>query len=162
MRRTYRLLVVGQDVRTRGIVKGIQAYCRLHGQWEFHWDTGGGPSVVPRLQAAIDQWKADGIITHIRADGLSRLARRSGRPVVNLSGARDMDLPTVISDYFGVGRTVARHFLDSGFGNFGFCAKPFEIYVQRMCSGFVDELAEAGFGCNVFADEFTGRLETDL
>ena len=56
---------------------------------------------------------------------------------------------------------AARHFLDSGLKNFGYCASTSEGYSRARCEGFLEELAATGFRASVFADEFTGERESN-
>ena len=157
-----RLLVIGAEGHFgREILKGIDAYCTRNGNWEFHLEEGILPDTIKRAGLAIRQWKADAIIARVLTAALERLVRRSGLPVVNVSGVREIDLPLVRTDDATAGRMVARHFLDSGFRSFGFSAKTGEAYTIRRCEGFVGELAGAGFGCNVFADRCEGTSESN-
>ena len=96
-----------------------------------------------RARAAVRQWKADGIIADVRSERGWRLVRDSKIPAVNVSGGRDLDMPTVMADTVAAGRMAARHFLENGFRNFAFCARTAEAYTAKQLDGFSRELSRS-------------------
>ena len=131
------------------MVKGVHRYGSLHGKWEYFLAERDHPKSIERARLAIGRWKADGIIAHVSRPWIQQLVRSSGLPAVNFSGVRDLEMPTVKTDDAAVGQMGARHFLDSGFRNFGFCELTPEAYARGTCEGFCRELFKGGFSCNV-------------
>jgi LacI family transcriptional regulator len=162
MKRTWRLLVVGAESHYgRQIVKGILAYCRVHGSWEFHLEADSNLKGMRRSQQAIRQWKADGIIARVHSLHVERMIKDYGLPVVNISSARNTDLPTVVADSTAIGKMAARYFLDNRFQNLAFCARTAEVYAQQRCDGFVREATKAGLSCEVFIDSGSNNEEPE-
>ena len=135
MQRTKRILVVGVDTHYgREVVKGILAYCTVRPGWEIHVEPGSSSETMKRSRLALREWRADGIIAHIRREEMGRFVRESGLPAVNVSGLlSDWGVLTVISDNLAMAELTARGiFLDNGFRNFGFFARDDD---GRICQG---------------------------
>src|SRR5262249_5444345 len=66
-------------------------------------------------------WNPDGIICQIYGDGLAKVYRDTGKPVVELFESRNQsEFPRILPDDVATGAMAARHFLDRGFRHFGF------------------------------------------
>jgi len=160
MSRIKRLHFLGMDTFSRGIMQGVHHYCLSHGNWEYHLDN-SSPEAVDRATLAIRHWRGHGIgiLASVSSGPIERLMRTPGVSGVNFSGAYRSDFPTVTIDNAAVGRMAAQHFLDNGFRNFAFCATTIELYAQERERAFTGRIAEAGFPCHVFTDQFVGQAE---
>ena len=136
---------------TRGILFGIEQFCRNRPGWVVHvessedWD-------------AIAPWNPDAAIVQVREP---ELAERIGStcPAVNVSSsAPDSPLPRVALDNRATGRLVAQHLLDNRFSQFGFVGEAGVAYATERFTGFRSELERAGSGCNTLFVEAWGRL----
>lgn len=112
-RRSVALLIETSNAYARGILAGIAAYVRHHGDWLIELpeqERGGRP---PDWLA---DWKGDGIIARIETDEIAAALRKSKRPVVDVSAARHLKgIPWVETDDQMIARIACQHLLDRGF-----------------------------------------------
>lgn len=154
------LMILAESAHGRRVLAGVHNYCRSHGTWEYHLEPLRS-DVIPRSRFALQEWRADGVIAQVTTAPLSRLLAKCGVPAVNVGGYVDSPLPSVIPDNPAIGRLVARHFIDNGYWQFGYCSLTPERSPRERCEAFVAEVRRAGFNCDVFADRFVGQRETD-
>ena len=109
MRKSRRVLVIGSDTHYgRQVIRGIYSFCRVHRPWELQLGHNNSPESLQRAKAAIEEWGKDGIIASVLSDRVEKFVRGAGIPVVQVTGERELGLPTVIVDQEAVGRMVAR------------------------------------------------------
>src|SRR6185437_10542276 len=96
MKRTKRLLMIGAESHYgTGVVRGIHEYCRNHGNWEYCLELNNSTESALRAQAAIRQWKADGIVACIETQRIADLVQKSKLPAVRVTGGSASDIPAV-------------------------------------------------------------------
>jgi LacI family transcriptional regulator len=163
----------------RGVLQGIGRYARAHGPWFFHLageepglplpelesisnapirainvGDGCGRMYVPNLR----RWGATGIIGRLQTPEITKMALRSGVPVIALDLSDEQlagGLPlTKISELrpnsHQASRLAAEHLMERGFRNFGYCGYANRTWSERRRQGFCRRLEEAGFPCHVY------------
>ena len=131
------------DEYSRGLIRGIVKYVRLHGPWNlqikppFYRQTG-------KLHR--NELLADGIIAHIAdVKRLRRIAKSKIPAIVEYIKKAVPDLPIIITDSKQIGEIAAKHLLDCGLKNFAFCGYgDFHWSDERQLS-FGNEIIKAGF-----------------
>ena len=82
MPKTRRLFIIGGNSQySRDVITGVDAYCRTHGRWEYHIQNEF--QIMERVQSAIQEWKADGLIAYLQNDAMRKMVVRLELPVVN-------------------------------------------------------------------------------
>jgi LacI family transcriptional regulator len=150
------ILLESSHETSRGMLRGVLRYVRLHGPWALHLVPGGAGD--QRLPAA-GAWRGNGVIARVP----------NGRAAADIVAAR---LPTVVIDPLDpflaashplsrccrvqcdsaeVARQAADHYLANGFRHFAFVGEPAGAnWSRRRQEAFVARLAEAGHACAVY------------
>ena len=103
----------------RGLLNGIARYNSEHGHWHTYFQPHGLDEPAPPWMKG---WKGDGIIARIDNRNMADAVVKTGLPAVNLRRTiRDLDLPYIGANNVKVGEVGARHLIERGFRQFGFC-----------------------------------------
>lgn len=132
----------------RNIVRGVDRYAREAGDWDLSIQVSSQVDYLP----IPPRWKGDGVIARIACEKMAKSLKKANLPTVNISSIslRGCNYPRVISNFPKIGRMAAKHFIERGFLHFAFCAPEGPPYVhQLICEGYVAELANAGFECEI-------------
>lgn len=143
------LLLMGRHTPWDEALLGIAAYAAKHTRWVLDVAS-PTPTVVNN---ALQERTWDGVIGHMNSwETYQNIAAWAG-PAVNCSG----DLPIekmpemahTATDNDGLGRMVARYFIDRKFRSFAFLGSENHHNSLQRERGFIDELAQAGLECAV-------------
>lgn len=146
------LLIEQTSTHTRGIAKGISRYSRTHGPWKFMMQEyrEGGQLVASPLDS-LKNFNGDGIIAYTSNKKHIDEIAKSKLPVVNTTStiAPNLELPSVYSDDFAVGKLVAKYFMNKGFSDFALCSFSSNLWQWSTTreQGFVETLASEGYSC---------------
>ena len=142
------LLIESSRSYGRELLMGIAKYVRIHGPWSIEFEEGDPGEHFPKW---FSRWKWDGIIARVSTPEMAEVLRRTGVPVVDLSGSLpDAGFPRIRSDENAVGRMAAEHLLERGFKNFAFCGFNGTDWSDLRRASFEQRVSEAGFVCQAF------------
>ncbi|MGA2583498.1 MAG: substrate-binding domain-containing protein [Tepidisphaeraceae bacterium] len=132
---------------SRGVLRGIANYAKLHGGWDFKFDSLADPDIT--VSFVNDDVR--GIIIQIRRSDQAEQLLEARRPVVNVANVitPPAPLPTVIPDDDAIGKMAAEYFLDRGFTNFAYCGLTGQRFSQMRGDGFSAALAKTGHRCTM-------------
>jgi LacI family transcriptional regulator len=119
--RTHKVALIVETSKSygRGILRGINRYVKEHQQWSICLEPRSAEASPPTW---LRRWKGHGIIARLTDRKIAQAVLRAGLPTINLGPQLpDLDLPCVESNPQSIARVIARHFLERGFRNFGFC-----------------------------------------
>lgn len=133
-------------------VRGVMDYAGQHGGWSLtvsppalRW--AGEQSLTLE---SLRRWPGHGIIAAIANPADARVARRLGKPVVNMSASTAQSaFPRVMPDHYGMGRLAAEHLLERGLRRLAYCGFAGLWFSELRRQGFVDRAAKAGVPCQV-------------
>jgi LacI family transcriptional regulator len=146
IRRAPKRVAVLVDTSTswgRGVLEGIDSYCRENSGWEIFVEPRGQ---LERLRLPRG-WRGDGVIARITSPQLAEELQVARLPVVNVSGiklAASAGYPRVTTDLHASGSMAARHFLERGFRNFAYLDLDGLGYVQEHRQAFEQTVTRAG------------------
>lgn len=150
----------------RDIVRGIAQYVRETRPWTLHHDPRLqvyprlGDSGHRRLAKWLENWPIEGIIARIDSRPLLRIAQQRGVPIINtLNAAVESPLPIVQPDESRIGAMAAEHFLERGFGHFGFVGFKGLAWAELRAEAFKKTVEAEGFGCRQFGFEPDAAFE---
>lgn len=135
----------------RAIARGVGQYIHSHTGWIVLMD--------PMTEASLESlrhWAPDGIITSIRLPAIRDIATITDIPIVGFGSysekqSGNLKFPIVSSNQTEIGRMAARYFINKGLRHFAFCGG---VETAKWCherkAGFVAELAQHGFACDVY------------
>ncbi|NWK55524.1 XylR family transcriptional regulator [Verrucomicrobiaceae bacterium N1E253] len=127
----------------RQIVIGVSRFLDERGNWSAFQHSGPLGALTP---SAIMQWEGDGMIARIANKELLDMILSKGVPTVDVLGnVAESPLPLVKCDDRAIGRTVARHFLESGYRNFGFIGLEDERWSMERQQGFSEVVEAQGY-----------------
>lgn len=142
------LLIESSRSYGRELLMGIAKYVRIHGPWSIEFEEGDPGEHFPKW---FGRWKWDGIIARVSTPAMAKVLRRSGAPVVDLSGTvPDAQFPRIRSDEEEVGRIAADHLIRRGFRHFAFCGFNGTDWSDLRRANFEHRISEAGFSCQAF------------
>jgi LacI family transcriptional regulator len=147
-RRRVILSLGGQSSHVREITLGVHKYAQHYTRWEIFWEWSFAPQSI---LFAVNEWRADGIIgrffTHNEA-AASLLAQIDYLPRVNVSDSSPAPGPAVKTDVDSIGELAARHFLEKGLKNFGYCCSS-TSYSKAVCAAYCRALGKYGDHCEI-------------
>ncbi len=148
------LLIETSNEYGRRLLLGIGDYVREHEPWSFQLgEQARGHPLPPWLS----KWRGDGIIGRIDSSSIEQAVRGLGVPVVNVSASGyGLVFPTVISDSEAIAHTAAKHLMECGFNQFGYCGDPRFAWSRSHQEHFVRYLREKGFACYCFEGSKSG------
>lgn len=142
------LLIESSRSYGRELLMGIAKYVRIHGPWSIEFEEGDPGEQLPKW---FGRWKWDGIIARVTTPAMAEVLRRTGVPVIDLSGSLpESSFPQIRSDEAAVGRLAAEHLLERGFKNFAFCGFNGTDWSDLRRASFEQRVSEAGFACLAF------------
>jgi LacI family transcriptional regulator len=143
------LLLMGRHTPWDDALFGITTYAAQHTRWVL--DVASPITAV--VNSTLRERKWDGVIGHMNSWETYRGISAWAGPAVNCSGdlpAGEMpDMAHTTTDNEGLGRLVARYFIDRGFHSFAFLGSGNYHNSMQRERGFIDELAQAGLECSV-------------
>ncbi len=133
---------------SRGVLRGIADYAKIHGWWDFNFNS----RIEPDFTATFAQDHVRGVIIQIRRREQAEKLVASGVPAVNISNVLSLPpgLPSVYPDDAAAGKMAATYYLDRGFRSFAFIGLSGQRFSETRALGFIDALRQAGFSCPVF------------
>ncbi len=140
------LLLDKSRAYSRGLLRGLAKYSRLHGPWAFYdeppfyMNAAGGKRTLYQMK----DWGVDGIIMRDTEKTQQILSRGLPTIVTDLrtefSGS-----PIIKTDDVAIGKMAAKHLLGLGFRQFAFCGFDTMFWSRDRCDGFADSIKKAGF-----------------
>jgi LacI family transcriptional regulator len=143
---------------SRGMLRGVLNYVRLHGPWALRLDSGGaGDQRLPDLRA----WRGSGIIARVPGAKVAEDIVAAKLPTVVIDPLDPYLEPAhplaacsrVQCDSAAVARRAADHLLAGEFAHFAFVGEPSGMNWSRWRrDAFVARLAEAGRACSLYPE----------
>lgn len=132
---------------SRGVLRGVAAYSKIHGGWDFTFNA----RIDPDFTDTFARDHVRGVIIQVRTVEQSQKLLASGVPVVNICNnlSPPPPLPSVYTDNAAVGRMAAAYFLERGFVNFVYCNNSTARYGQERGQGFSQAVENTGYRCPV-------------
>lgn len=133
----------------RRLIQGINSYATQHGNWQFFVEARG---MDERLRLPKD-WEGDGIIARVSSAAMADELRKSGLPVVNISGTDvpQANFPTITTDQNLLAKAAVEHFVERGFANFAYFSIKGLSYVITQKNAFAHAVrSETGQPCAFF------------
>jgi LacI family transcriptional regulator, galactose operon repressor len=120
--RSVALLLETSNAYSRGLLDGVIAYMKQHGQWSVYLpEQERGASPPDWLKT----WRGDGIIARIETRAIATAIRRTKLPVVDVSAGRHLpEVPWVETDDKAIARLAAEHLTSRGFRHLAYCGDP--------------------------------------
>ena len=128
----------------RGILRGINRYVKENEQWSIYLEPRAGEGYPPTW---LRRWKGDGVIARLSDPKVAQTVLRAELPTINLgSPFPNVTFPCIESNPRSIAQIVARHFLERGFRNFGFCGDKLasDDWCARVVGHFRSVLHQAG------------------
>lgn len=159
MHRRLRIALVVETslVYGRRILRGITSYLHLHRNWSIFLDQRDDQSPIP---AWLEHWQGDGVICRMTNVRLAEALAKLRVPIIDLNDYLDLGLLRIRSDHIAIGRLGAKHLLERGFRQFGFCGfSGFgeEEWASRRRDGFVHMVEAAGHSSSVCESPWSRR-----
>jgi LacI family transcriptional regulator len=141
------LLIETSNDYSRGLLHGIAAYIREHGQWSIYLsESSRGDHSLTWLS----KWDGQGVIARIENSRISKAVKHLSIPVVDVSAARLIpSLPWVETDDVAIARLAADHLLERGFRHFAYCGDSrfnWSILREKEFSRIIQRF---GFQCSI-------------
>ncbi|MEM7313142.1 MAG: DNA-binding transcriptional regulator [Planctomycetota bacterium] len=157
-RRSVALLIETSNGYSRGLLDGVIAYTKEHGNWSVHLPEQERGMAPP---AWLKSWDGDGIIARIETDQVGRALKRLGLPIVDLSAARHFSgIPWADTEDQAIARLAVEHFVERGFGELAYCGDEGFVWSKRRSEHF-RRLAEER-NCRVHEHNSHARYATDF
>ncbi|TWU29066.1 AraC family transcriptional regulator [Novipirellula artificiosorum] len=154
-RQSVALLIETSNGYCRGLLEGVIAYTKEHGNWSVHLteqERGASPP------AWLSKWEGDGIIARIETDGIARQLQALRVPIVDLSAARYIKgVPWADTEDRAIAKLAVDHFVERGFRQVAYCGDAGFEWSRKRGDHF-QRLAEAA-GCEVHQFESVGRYD---
>ncbi len=140
------LLLEKSRAYSRGLLRGLAKYSRLHGPWAFYeeppfyMNSGGKKPALYRMK----DWGVDGI--NMRDTGRTQEIIAMGLPTIVTDLREEFSgSPIIKTDDVTIGKMAAEYLLNRGFRQFAFCGFDNMFWSRDRCQGFADSITEAGF-----------------
>lgn len=138
----------------RGVLRGIERYASLHGNWSFYISPGDLEQALPAMQP----WGGAGIIARVATPRIAKALLASGLPAIVLDLSEEQLSPShplsrlseLVTDSHQAGRMGAEHLLKKGFRHYAFVGLHGRVWSDRRKHGFAQRLAEAGFVVQIY------------
>ncbi|HEX4052741.1 MAG TPA: XylR family transcriptional regulator [Tepidisphaeraceae bacterium] len=135
---------------SRGVLRGIADFAKVHGGWDFDFDPRTEPiaaSTLTRDQVNGDQ--VNGVLIYLRRHEDGEALVRSGIPAVNVANllSPPVLVPSVFPDDHAVGAMAAAYFLERGFQSFAYCGSESREYSRGRYEGFGNALKPRTCAC---------------
>ena len=157
------------------VARGVEAYCREHGYTVLTYNVEGDAEAERKAVETFLNWRADAIIfTTPTSEANVDLARKSGKPVVQVERPQSDRTDRILVDNYDGARSAMAHLLEEGHQRIAFVGQavdaslnPLSTYVEAERYGaYRDALVQAGifderlvsFGRAYSLDELDARL----
>jgi LacI family transcriptional regulator len=132
---------------SRGVLRGIADYAKIHGGWDFNFSS----ILEPGFTESFARDQVRGVIIQLRHRQEADELIKAGVAAVNISNVMSppVSLPAVFPDDAATGKLAASYFLERGFRNFAFFGLRGARYAQQRAEGFQGALRTAGFDCAI-------------
>jgi LacI family transcriptional regulator len=120
---------------SRGILRGIADYAKVHRGWDFEFD----PKIDSDFTSTFKEDDVRGVIIQIRKQEQAEALIRAGMPAVNVANVvyPSVALPAVFPDDLATGRMAGRYFLEErNLRSFAFCGPSDQEYSRLRREGF--------------------------
>ena len=143
MRKKFHRRVAFLSIPDEAVARGVGRYIWPDEPWSLE--------IYHPSEEAIEALRRDppdAIIASVSMDEMKETVRSIGCPVVSHSGALEHSgMPQVTCDSIAAGRMAADHFLERGFGHFGYVGDGETFFSTERETGFVNRLKAEGFEC---------------
>ena len=147
-RPTVALLVEMSRAYGRGLCRGIAAFARAHGEWNFVFQECDLRSGIPDW---LSNWKGDGILCRLYDPEFAELMAKAPCPVVDIFGRiQHPDIPFLDTDADAVAEMSVRFFLNAAFDRFAYCGYPGLWFSDERGKAFSKHLKKLGFVPEVY------------
>lgn len=135
------LIELGTFGYGRDVAAGVSRWFRYHPRpWTFHWAK--HTELIKDL--ATMEYRPDGILCTVGPEDLARLRRIFRCPIVSVaSGPVPEGVGCICTDDEAVGRLAAEHFIQKGFGAFGYLDLPGAAFSDLRQKGFLRAIGGA-------------------
>ncbi len=139
----------------RSLLRGIAKYSRVKGDWVFYLDKldpfyRNKSEKDGKLITKLLNWQVDGIITRY-PDKVSDFQQKNIPVVLAIQTENDnRQLGTIEFDNREIGRMAAKHLMERGFVNFGFCGLEEMFWSKARCAGFSEEVLKRGYNVSSY------------
>ena len=132
----------------REVLRGINSYVVTHEPWSLYLEQ---RELMVEHPAWLESWDGDGIICRSTTPALSKIVNRKKIPLVDLTDIYGKTcFPFIGIDHELTGELAARHLLERGFRNFGFCGFSDHLWSRKRFLGFEKTIQDAGFSTELF------------
>ena len=147
----------------RGLLHGIAAYMRKHGNWSVYLPERGRDDFPVEW---LRKWNGHGIIACIHRAGIAPPLKRLRMPIVDVSSDRLIpSAPWVETDDAAIARCAAEHLLERGLKQFAFCGDNRHNWSILREKQFCASIQNAGHACRTYHPrsrwELTGEAELE-
>ncbi|MCA8994055.1 MAG: XylR family transcriptional regulator [Planctomycetaceae bacterium] len=147
-RRSVALLVETSNAYARGLLRGVIAYQREHGNWSVSLPE---QQRTARPPAWLKGWRGDGIIARIETPEMAQALKRKKVPIIDVSAARHVPgIPWVETDDEAVARLAINHLAERGFRQLAFCGDSAFNWSRWRQDHFLRLAEEQGIPCEVY------------
>lgn len=130
---------------SRGVLRGIADFAKVHGGWDFDFD----PRTEANITSTLTRDQVHGVLIHLRKREDGDALIRSGIPAVNVANQLypPVLLPSVFPDDHAVGAMAAAYFQERAFQNFAYCGADSLEYSRGRHEGFGNALKPHPCAC---------------
>lgn len=140
--RQVALLIESSRVYGRGLLQGIAAYAREHGNWSLRHQEMAINAEPPLW---LSRWMGDGILVRAESPKMVQVIENLGLPAIDLRCWRSAgEIPGFDTDDASVVRLAVDHLRDRGYTRFGFCGFKGANYSERRLAEMRDHLGSLG------------------
>jgi len=144
----------------RGLLLGLAQYVRENGPWSIFLQERSLSDACP---AWLQDWSGDGIIARVENKAMAQAIKRTGLPAVDLRCVvSGLPMPSVRPRDESIARMAREHLMERGFRHFAFCGFSGADYSDARRDIFTQQIAQAGFHCEVFEDPSGASKQTTL
>ncbi|MEZ6134593.1 MAG: DNA-binding transcriptional regulator [Pirellulaceae bacterium] len=154
-RKSVALLIETSNGYSRGLLEGVIAYTKEHGNWSVYLTEQERGAPPPSW---LSGWAGNGVIARIETDTIGRQLKRCGVPVVDLSAARHIKgIPWADTDDEAISQLAVEHFVQRGFRNLAYCGDAGFQWSAERCFYFRNFAQTAG--CTYFEHQSVARYD---
>jgi LacI family transcriptional regulator len=133
---------------TRGLLRGIAKYSRLHGPWLLDLVD---LDLISNAEPWFTKWKGDGIIAVLEDDKLAEgiLAHKVPCVIHNAHKEEKYEIPNILVDSNSIGIAAAEFLLKIGFKHFAYSGYSDIYWSQIRKASFIKQVDSLGFATSV-------------
>ena len=155
--RQVALLIESSRAYGRGLIRGVAAYAREHGNWAVRHQEMSIDADPPRW---LSKWKGDGILVRIETPKMVRAIENLGIPAIDLRCWRSAGLPGFDTDDVSLVRLAVDHLRGRGYTRFGFCGFGGANYSGRRLAEMRKYLQSLGFELDAYESPGSAQATT--